>query len=152
MLKHIFLTLLALTICGTEVQAALTYQGRFNPNLSMTQLFKREYPEWQQSIIYIFTNNNQCYECPQTISLIEQIYNEAYAGIYNLQVINYQEDTMYNYAETYNLTRPLEVVLARVRDGAIRGYRKLENLEDNISDVVSFRDFFENQVNEYLGN
>lgn len=151
MFKYIFCVLVAL-ICGTEAQAALTYQGRFNPNLSMSSLFKREYPEWQQSIIYIFTNNNPCYECAETVSLIEQIYNEAYSGVYSLQVINYQEDTMYNYAETYHLTRPLEVVLAKVRDGAIRGYIKLENLEDNISDVVSFRDFFENKVNQYLGN
>ena len=105
-----------------------------------------------KSIIYVFYNNNPCPACPQTIDLIEKIYNSYYSNDYSLFLINYQALSEYNYTESYNLRHPLEVVLVRVNDGAVFGYKKLLQLQEEISDPISFTENFRFQVNEFLGN
>ncbi|MBQ8437091.1 MAG: hypothetical protein IJX20_05535 [Alphaproteobacteria bacterium] len=105
-----------------------------------------------KSIIYVFYNNNSCPSCLPTIDLIEKIYNSYYANQYSLFIINYQNPHEYNFIETYNLRQPLEVVLVRINDGAVFGYKKLRQLQDEISDPISFTENFRFQINEFLGN
>lgn len=128
------------------------YQGEYNPNQNMQEYFQAAYPNYDKSIIYVFFNNNPCYQCPQAIEMIEQIYNQNYSNLYSLMLINYQNDREYNFIETYHLSRPLEVVLVKVDDGGVFGYKKLEDLNDMTSDSVSFTEYFTNQVNNFLSN
>lgn len=128
------------------------YQGGYNPNQNLQEYFNEAYPNYNKSIIYVFFNNSPCYECPQTIDLIEKIYDRYYAQDYSFFIINYNNDDEYNFIETYNLNQPLEVVLVRINDGASDGYKKLEGLQYQISDPVSFTDNFTAEINSFLGN
>ena len=105
-----------------------------------------------KSIIYVFYNNNPCPSCPQTIDLIEKIYNSYYANKYSLFLIDYQAEDEYNFIETYQLRQPLEVVLVRINDGSTFGYKKLRQLQEEISDPISFTQNFRFQIDEFLGN
>ena len=105
-----------------------------------------------KSIIYVFYNNTPCPACPQTIDLIEKIYNSYYSNEYSLFLIDYQASGEYNFINSYNLRHPLEVVLVRINDGAVFGYKKLLQLQDEISDPISFTENFRFQINEFLGN
>ncbi len=107
---------------------------------------------YNKSIIYVFYNNNPCASCPQTIDLIEKIYNSYYSDTYSFFLIDYQAQGEYNFAETYQLHQPLEVVLVRINDGAVFGYKKLRQLQEEISDPISFTENFRFQINEFLGN
>lgn len=133
------------------LHAQLNYQGEYNSNQNMQEYFSEAYPNYDKSIIYIFFNNNQCYQCPETIAMIENVYNQNYASEYNLFVINYQNDQEYNFIQTYNLSQPLEVVLVQVDDGQTLGYKKLENLQNNISDPETFSRDLRYQINSFLG-
>ena len=64
----------------------------------------------------------------------------------------YAEDKAYNFIETYDLVSPLEVVLVRISDGSAFGYRKLKNLQEQISDPVSFTENLTNEINNFLGD
>lgn len=146
------LLIIGMLLFSFSAKANLVYQGAYNPNMNLQEYFSAEDEDYSKSIIYVFFNNNPCYECPQTIELIEQIYNQNYADEYSLFLINYQNDQEYNFIATYNLSQPLEVVMVRVNDGAAFGYKKIENLQNQISDTVSFENYFKSQVNSFLGN
>lgn len=151
MQKILWSFLLAIAVV-LPLKAELTYQGEFDPNISLEEYFDRAYPQPDKSIIYVFYNdvNMSCQNCAQTIDLIENIYNENYKNTYNLYIINYEEDQDYNFVQTYQLSKPLEVVLVRIDDGAEFGFRKLENLNYQISDPISFADNLKFQIDSYL--
>ena len=130
----------------------LIYEGGYNPNMNLEQYIETAYPKPQRSIIYIFTNNQPCYGCPQTINLIQRYYNELYNNIYDLQIINYEQDREYNYIQAYQLSKPIEIVLVKVQDGEQTGYKKLYNLQFQYDDPMSFKETFVNDVNSYLQN
>ena len=115
------------------------------------QYFQEENPTYGQSMIFVFFNNEPCGQCPAAIELIEEIYDRYYKNAYGFSIINYQNDDEYNFIETYNLSRPLSVVLVRVNDGAVFGFEKLDDLENRVSDPVSFGDYFRFRVNSFLG-
>ena len=143
-----------LGLCFTyNLHAELTYEGEYDPNMTLQEYFEKAYPNPQKSIIYVFYNdvNMSCENCPQTIELIEQIYNNNYQNDYSLFVIDYGNDQEYNFIETYHLKKPLEVVMVRVDDGATFGYKKLENLNYQISDPLSFGDNLKFQIDSFLG-
>ena len=150
MKKYLFL--LAAVFYSFAAAAQPVYEGGYNPEQNMNEYFQEANANYDKSIIYVFFNNNPCYQCPQTIDMIEEIYNQYYKNQYSLLLINYENDQEYNFIETYNLSKPLEVVLVRVDDGATFGYKKLDNLSDMTSDPTSFSEYFKNQVNEFLGN
>ncbi len=127
------------------------YEGGYNPNLTFEQYEQLANPKPEQSQIFIFTNGDSCYGCEQTINLVTQIYNENYQNLYQLQQINYQTDTEYNYQQTYNLSQPLEIVLVKNQYGENIGYKKLYNLQYQYDDPVSFQETFITDVNSYLG-
>lgn len=134
------------------LHAELTYEGAYNPNQNLQEYFDEAAPNYDKSIIYIFYNNNPCFQCPQAIEMIEQVYNEYYKDQYSMFIIDYENDDEYNFIETYNLSQPLEVVLVRVNDGATFGYKKLDNLQNQLSDPTSFSENLQNQINDFLGN
>ena len=151
-MKKTLLTAAILTAAPFIAQAEqLIYEGGYNPDLSFQQYVEQAYPEERKSIIYVFTSNNPCYGCPQTVSLIQQYYNELYTNVYDFQVINYQQDQEYNYTQAYNLSDPLEIVLVKIEDGEQTGYKKLHNLQFQYDDPISFKQTFETEVNSYLG-
>lgn len=135
----------------TDAQAELYYEGGYNPNLTLQQQLAADNPYYPRPIIFVFYNNNPCYECPQTIELVEDIYNANYKGTYDFYIINYQDNENYNFIQNYNLSQPLEVVLQQVVDGQMTNFRKLDYLQDQISDQTSFFDNFTYQINSFLG-
>ncbi len=151
-MKKVLLTAMALFVsCSTGYAEQLIYQGGYNPDLSFNQYLEEAYPKPEKSIIYVFTSNSQCYGCPQTVSLLQQYYDELYTNVYDFQIINYQQDREYNYIQAYQLSDPLEIVLVKVEDGEQTGYRKLHNLQFQYDDPISFKETFEMDVNSYLG-
>ena len=152
MQKMLWTFLLAFAFINS-LHAELSYQGAYNPQLSLPEYFEQAYPSPQKSIIYIFYNdvNMTCPNCPQTIDLIEQVYDNRFQEKYDLFVINYGNDEEYNFIQTYNLSKPLEVVLVRVDDGATFGFKKLENLNYQTSDPISFSDNLVFQIDSFLG-
>lgn len=108
-------------------------------------------PKYTESIIYIFYNGESCYECDKAISEIRQVYEEDYKDKYEFYVVDYQSDLQYNYIGVYNLSQPLEVVMARVVDGIADGFEKIEGLEYEASDPVSLGDDFRYRINSFLG-
>lgn len=137
----------------SRAQAELIYEGAYDPQMSLQEYFDKAYPNPQKSIIYVFYNdvNMTCENCPQTIELIEQVYNRYYQNDYSLFVIDYEDDREYNFIATYQLSKPLELVMVRVDDGATFGYKKLENLNYQISDPLSFADNLKFQIDSFLG-
>ena len=130
----------------------LIYQGGYNPNLSFQQYTEMEHPRPQKSIIYVFYSGVPCAGCQDAMDLIWNIFNTTYDNVYDLQVINYEKDREYNYIEAYQLTEDFVVVLVLADDGATFGYKKLENLQNQVSDAVSFKDNFTYQVDSFLEN
>ena len=119
MQKALWAFLLTLAVI-LPLRAELTYEGGYDPEVTLQEYFDRAYPQPEKSIIYVFYNdvNMTCQNCPQTIDLIEQVYNNNYQDSYNLYVIDYGNDQEYNFIQTYQLSQPLEVVMVRVDDGA----------------------------------
>ncbi len=155
MKKLLWSLLLSTSIIGyaqAQGNGQLTYEGEYNSNQNLSEYFAEAYPNYNKPIIYVFFNNDPCYQCPQTIELIEQVYNQNYQNEYSLFEINYENDNEYNFIETYNLSQPLEVVLVNVEDGEALGYKKLENLENQISDPTSFSENLQYQINSFFGN
>ena len=151
-MKKVIASAIVLSFAATPVLAQEpVYEGGYNPNLTFEQYEQLENPHLQQSQIFIFTNGEPCYGCPETINLITQIYNQNYQNLYQLQQINYQTDTEYNYQQTYNLSQPLEIVLVKNQYGENVGYKKLYNLQFQSDDPVSFQETFITDVNSYLG-
>ena len=127
--------------CRTDIRRGLQ---------NLQEYFDEAYPNYDKPIIYVFFNNDPCFQCPQTIELIEQVYNRNYQNKYSLFLINYQNDDEYNFIETYDLNQPLEIVLVDVADGQSIGYKKLENLQNQISDPVSFSENLQYQINSFF--
>ena len=152
MQKALWGLLLGLAII-MPLHAELSYQGEFNPEMSMPEYFDAAYPQPEKSIIYVFYNdvNMTCQNCPETIALIEDVYNRYYQNDYNLFVIDYGNDSEYNFIQTYQLNQPLEVVLVKVDDGAQFGWKKINNLNYQTSDQTSFSDNLQYQINSFLG-
>lgn len=128
------------------------YQGEYNPNQTLQEYFTAEDENYNKSIIYVFYNNNYCYGCPQAMNMLEELYQSEYADKYSLFMIDYQNDDEYNFIATYNLTRPLEVVLVKIEDGNALGYEKIEDLQNKISDKTSFDNFVRYKIESFLGN
>ena len=127
-------------------------EQNYTGNDAINEYFAQSPNNRNKSIIYVFYNNNPCPACPQTIDLIEKIYNSYYRNDYSLFPIDYRAAGEYNFTQSYNLRHPLEVVLVRINDGAVFGYKKLLQLQDEISDPISFTENFRFQVNEFLAN
>ena len=149
--KIIAIAMVMLLPCWVMAQLP-QYQGQYNPQESLQEYFAQTQPHYDRSIIFVFFNNNPCYGCPQAISMLDRIYQQYYAQKYSLLMVDYQSDTEYNFAATYDLSQPLEVVLVRIDDGAAFGYQKIEGLQNQISDKTSFEEYVRYRIDSFLGN
>ena len=152
MKKYILLTLVASFLISSPMQAQVQDTDGYMPNQGMQEYFSASQNDYSKPIIYIFFNNQPCYTCADTIEMIENIYNQNFIDQYNMFIINYADDDENNFINTYQLSQPLEVVLVRVDDGATFGYQKIENLQNMTSDPISFKEYFIEEVNNFLGN
>ena len=139
-------------IFAFSAQAQVVPTDGYMPSQGIEPYFDADESSYDKSIIYIFFNNEPCYTCAAAIEMIEQFYDQNFIDEYNMFMINYQNDDENNFIQTYNLSLPLEVVLVRIDDGAPFGYTKIENLQNMTSDPVSMKDYFVNEVNNFLGN
>ena len=128
------------------------YQGGYNPEQNLQEYFAAAYGNHDKSIIYVFYAPDECYECPRAMTMIEELYRRYYADKYSFFMIDYQNDDEYNFIATYNLSKPLEVVLVRINDGASFGYEKIENLQNMISDKISFDKYVRYRIDSFLEN
>lgn len=134
-------------------QAQPVFEGNYPLNQPLEEYFAAQDENYNKSIIYIFYNNDtDCYQCPQTIELTEQIFNQYYNGTYSLFVINYEEDEEYDFASAYGLTEPLAIVLVKISNGQNLGYVKLPNPQNMLSTGQDFTNYLTEQINSYLGN
>lgn len=134
-------------------QAQPVFEGNYPLNQPLEEYFAAQDENYNKSIIYIFYNNDtDCYQCPQTIELTEQIFNQYYNGTYSLFVINYEEDDESDFASAYELTEPLAIVLVKISNGQNLGYVKLPNPQNMLSTGQDFTNYLTEQINSYLGN
>ena len=150
-MRSLFIALMALGLSLTALAQVENIDG-YADNQGMREYFANSDSDYDKSVIYVFFNNQPCYECAAAIEMIEQNYNQNFRNLYNMFLINYQNDDENNFINTYRLSQPLEVVLVRVDDGATFGYKKLENLQNMITDPTSFAEYFNNAVTDFLGN
>ena len=150
-MRSLLIALMALGLSLTALAQVENIDG-YADNQGMREYFANSDSDYNKSVIYVFFNNQPCYECAAAIEMIEQNYNQNFRNLYNMFLINYQNDDENNFISTYQLSRPLEVVLVRVDDGATFGYKKLENLQNMTTDPVSFAEYFNNDVTDFLGN
>ena len=136
------------------VYAKLAFNsGNYPIGEPLEEYFAAENQNYNKSIIYIFFNNNQdCYHCPQAISLTEQIYNEYYTDKYSMFVINYEEDNEYDFATAYKLNSPLAIVMVKVQDGEVLGYQKISNPQNMLSLGEDYILYLRQQIDNYLGS
>ena len=149
----IFLFIIALATMVYPAQAQLV----FNPDAypigePIQEYFAAKNQHYTKSIIYVFFNNNDvCFNCPQTIELTEQVYNEYYTDKYSMYVINYQDDNEYDFAYAYKLNSPLAIVLVKIHDGEVWGYQKISNPQYMIQEGADFITYLRKRIDQYLG-
>ncbi len=132
-----------------ETEATEEYFQQANQQQQQAAQAQAQNPS--QSVIYVFFDNQPCQTCPQAIAMIEEVYNQNFLNNYALYTINYGEDSNAGFAQTYELSNPLEVVMVDVAGGEVQGYQKIEGLQDMISVPQAFNEYFISQVNGYLG-
>lgn len=142
----------ALLAVSPAAYANLQYEGGISGNQPLSEYFAAENQNYNKSIIYIFYNGNECYECPETIALTEQIYNQYYANRYSLFVIDYQNDFEYDFIAAYDLHEPLVIVLVRIEDGQSVGYKKISNPQNIFNAPEDYTQYLTSEINEYLGD
>ena len=151
MIKAILTAVMLLLPVAVRAQLP-QYQGGYNPEQNLQEYFDEARGNYKKSIIYVFYLPDECYECPKAMSMLEELYRQYYADKYSFFMIDYQNDNEYNFIAAYDLKRPLEVVLVRIDDGASFGYEKIENLQNMISDKISFDKYVRYRIDSFLGH
>lgn len=118
-------------------------QKEVSNNISFSQAQESD----SKPTIYVFYNNDICYSCPQSVDLIESIFNRYYKDSANLKLINYIVHDDINYEEKYDLHQPLEIVLETKQY-----YIKHLNIQERIIEPVSFTEFFQEKVDQFLND
>lgn len=150
-MKNIWL--MAALFCAfiTKADAQPVFEGNFSPEQPIQEYFAAQNENYNKSIIYIFYNGDECYQCPQTIALTEEIYNQYYADRFSLFVINYEEDDEYNFAAAYKLDdTPLAIVLVKISDGESLGWRKINNPQNLINSTEDYTNYLTEQIDNFL--
>ena len=129
-------------------------QMQFNQdeNNPINQYIAQDPDNRNKSIIYVFYNSQDCDNCSVAMRLIDNLYNIKFDHKYSLFFIDYYKDQEADFIQRYNLNAPLEVVLVKINDGASFGYKKVSNLQNMTSDVNSFDQYLDYQINSFLGN
>ncbi len=135
-----------------NVQAQTAFDDNFADNKPLREYFAADANNENKSIIYLFYNGEQCFDCPQTIEMVENLYNEEYAELYSLFVIDYTQDNGFDYAQTYDLFAPLALVLVKIQNGEMLGYRKLNDLNIQSGDNEFYTRYLSEEINNFLGD
>lgn len=150
-MKKILSLIFVMSAMAFSAAAQLQFEGVNPQDMSLQEYFAAENQNYNKSIIYIFYNGNECYQCPQTIAMTEQIYNQYYAGRYSMFVIDYANDDEYNFIQAYHLNEPLAIVLVRVEDGQSVGWHKISNPQNMIEAPEDYTQYLTEEINNYLG-
>lgn len=119
-----------------------------NPDIS--EYIEASDKNWDRPIIYIFYNSEiGCDICPQAIEEIYQIYEENYINTCSLFEIDYSKD--FQMQTAYDLSQPLSIVVVLINDGMARGYYKIDNPQNWLSDRYYMEETITNQINNFLG-
>lgn len=151
-MQKIWLSALFVVSVCLNAHAQLAYEGGVPADQPLSEYFAAEDQNYNKSIIYIFYNNDPCYQCPDTIALTEQIYNQYYSDRYSLFVIDYSQDQEYDFISAYQLSEPLAIVLVRIEDGQSVGYQKLSNPQNMFDAPEDYTNYLTEEINNYLGN
>lgn len=135
-----------------NVQAQSVFDENFADSQPLEEYFAADKANYNKSIIYLFYNGQQCYECPQAIELAEEVYNDEFAGLYSLFVIDYTDEDGFNYAEAYDLYTPLAMVMVKISNGEMLGWHKINNLQDFADDEDYFTKYLTGQINDFLAH
>ena len=104
---------------------------------------------WNRPIFYVFYNSQLgCEICADAIEQIYQIYQQNYAQSCSLFEIDYADDP--DMKTAYDLSQPLSIVVVRINDGLARGYYKIENPQNWLSDPFLMQQEITTQINEFL--
>ncbi len=114
------------------------------------QYVEEDENNWNKSIIYVFYNNSPCAHCAEAMGLIFDIYQQNYSNDFSYFEINYQETGEFAFTTAYFLDQPLSVVLVRINDGMSRGYYKIDNPQQWLSDKLFFTEQITTAINNFL--
>lgn len=114
------------------------------------QYVEEDENNWNKSIIYVFYNNSPCAHCAEAMGLIFDIYQQNYSNDFSYFEINYQETGEFAFTTAYFLDQPLSVVLVRINDGMSRGYYKIDNPQQWLSDKLFFTEQITTSINNFL--
>lgn len=114
------------------------------------QYVEEDENNWNKSIIYVFYNNSPCAHCAEAMGLLFDIYQQNYSNDFSYFEINYQETGEFTFTTTYFLDQPLSVVLVRINDGMSRGYYKIDNPQQWLSDKLFFTEQITTAINNFL--
>lgn len=114
------------------------------------QYVEEDKNNWNKSIIYVFYNNSPCAHCAEAMGLIFDIYQQNYSNDFSYFEINYQETGEFAFTTAYFLDQPLSVVLVRINDGMSRGYYKIDNPQQWLSDKLFFTEQITTAINNFL--
>lgn len=150
-MKQLFWAAVLVATAYFSVWAQPAFEGNVAPNTPLEEYFSAEDGNQNKSIIYIFYNGSQCYQCPETIALTEQIYNRFYNGKYALFVIDYENDDEYDFINAYNLNAPLSIVLVKIDQGQTLGYQKIVNPQNLINSSTDYTQYLTERIDNFLG-
>lgn len=114
------------------------------------QYVEEDENNWNKSIIYVFYNNSPCAHCAEAMGLLFDIYQQNYSNDFSYFEINYQETGEFTFTTAYFLDQPLSVVLVRINDGMSRGYYKIDNPQQWLSDKLFFTEQITTAINNFL--
>lgn len=114
------------------------------------QYVEEDENNWNKSIIYVFYNNSPCAHCAEAMGLLFDIYQQNYSNDFSYFEINYQETGEFAFTTAYFLDQPLSVVLVRINDGVSRGYYKIDNPQQWLSDKLFFTEQITTAINNFL--
>lgn len=114
------------------------------------QYVEEDENNWNKSIIYVFYNNSPCAHCAEAMGLLFDIYQQNYSNDFSYFEVNYQETGEFAFTTAYFLDQPLSVVLVRINDGMSRGYYKIDNPQQWLSDKLFFTEQITTAINNFL--
>jgi hypothetical protein len=150
--RWLFYTILAVLLEIPFYSGLSQYIDLSGNNPYINEYLSEDAENWNKSIIYVFYNNEPCYECPRAMDMIYNIYEQNYALDFSYFEINYQDEGNNVLQNDYQLNQPLSIVLLRINDGMARGYYKIENPQNWIDDPFYFTENITTAINNFLIN
>ena len=145
-----FFVLLFLGFALSSVESKAQFIDSSGNTPYIRQYVEEDENNWNKSIIYVFYNNAPCAHCAEAMGLLFDIYQQNYSGELSYFEINYQEQGEFVFTTAYMLEQPISVVLVRINDGMSRGFYKIENPQQWLSDKLFFTEQITTAINNFL--